>query len=246
MSGPLRLTVDKTSPVPLYHQVAQGLEDAIRSGELPPGTKLDNEIDLANRLNLSRPTMRKAMDQLVRAGLLVRKRGVGTQVVGTQVRRSLELTSLHEDLRRSGGAPGTDVLDFSVVPAEAEVALLLGLEPGDEVYHLVRRRSTDGDPLALMENWIPRGLCELTREQLAKEGLYSLMRGQGVNFQLAHQRVGAVGADALQAEQLGVEPGAALVSMHRTAMDDIGRPVETGRHVYRADKYSFELTLVQP
>ena len=82
MSGPLRLTVDKTSPVPLYHQVAQGLEDAIRSGELPPGTKLDNEIDLANRLNLSRPTMRKAMDELVRAGLLVRKRGVGTQVVG--------------------------------------------------------------------------------------------------------------------------------------------------------------------
>jgi DNA-binding GntR family transcriptional regulator len=246
MSGPLRLTVDKTSPVPLYHQVAQGLEDAIRSGELPPGTKLDNEIDLANRLNLSRPTMRKAMDQLVRAGLLVRKRGVGTQVVGTQVRRSLELTSLHEDLRRSGGAPGTDVLDFSVVPAEAEVALLLGLEPGDEVYHLVRRRSTDGEPLALMENWIPRGLCELTREQLATEGLYSLMRGQGVNFQLAHQRVGAVGADDFQSEQLEVEPGAALVSMHRTAMDDIGRPVETGRHVYRADKYSFELTLVQP
>lgn len=245
MSGPLRLTVDKTSPVPLYHQVAQGLEDAIRSGELPPGTKLDNEIDLANRLNLSRPTMRKAMDQLVRAGLLVRKRGVGTQVVSSQVRRSLELTSLHEDLQRSGGSPSTDVLDFARIPADDEVALLLGIAPGDEVYHLVRLRGTDGEPLALMENWIPCALCELTREQLEQEGLYSLMRGQGVNFQLAHQRVGAVSADAFQAEQLGVEPGAALVSMHRTAMDDLGRQVETGRHVYRADKYTFELTLVQ-
>ncbi|MFI7481990.1 GntR family transcriptional regulator [Kocuria sp. M1R5S2] len=245
MSGPLRLTVDKSSPVPLYHQVAQGLEDAIRTGVLPPGTKLDNEIDLANSLNLSRPTMRKAMDQLVRAGLLVRKRGVGTQVVGTQVRRTLDLTSLHEDLQRSGGRPSTDVLDFATVPAEEEQALLLGLEPGEEVYHLVRRRSTDGKPLALMENWIPTRLCELSRERLESDSLYALMRAQGINFQLAHQRVGAVNATPFQAEQLEVVPGAALVSMHRTAMNDLGRPVETGRHVYRADKYSFELTLVQ-
>lgn len=245
MSGLPRLTVDKSSPVPLYHQVAQGLEDAIRSGELPPGTKLDNEIDLANRLNLSRPTMRKAMDQLVRAGLLVRKRGVGTQVVGSQVRRSLELSSLHDDLQHTGSAPTTEVLDFARVPAGDEVAALLGMQPGEEVYHLVRLRSADGEPLALMENWVPSSICELSREQLVRNGLYSTMRGQGVNFQLAHQRVGAVGADGFQAEQLRVEPGAALVTMSRTAMDDLGRPVETGHHVYRADKYSFELTLVQ-
>ena len=96
-----------------------------------------------------------------------------------------------------------------------------------------------------MENWIPSALCELSREQLEASGLYTVMRGQGISFQLAHQRVGAVGADPFQAEKLGVEPGSALVSMHRTAMDDLGRPVETGRHVYRADKYSFELTVVQ-
>lgn len=245
MAGPLHLSVDKTSPVPLYHQVAQALENAIQSGELPPGTKLDNEIDLAARLNLSRPTMRRAMDQLVRAGLVVRKRGVGTQVVGTQVRRSLALTSLHEDLQRTGGRPSTEVLDFARVPAGEDVAQLLGLGAGDEVYHVVRLRSTDGEPLALMENWIPGALCELSRGQLEASGLYAVMRGQGVNFQLAHQRVGAVGADPFQAEKLGVEPGSALVSMHRTAMDDLGRPVETGHHVYRADKYSFELTLVQ-
>ncbi|MEB2620500.1 GntR family transcriptional regulator, partial [Kocuria rosea] len=223
MSGSLPLTVDKTSPVPLYHQVAQGLEIAIRSGELQPGTKLDNEIDLANQLNVSRPTMRRAMDELVRAGLLVRKRGVGTQVIGPQVRRSLELTSLHEDLQRTGSRPTTDVLDLTRIPAGEEVALLLGIVPGEEVYHLVRLRSTDGEPLALMENWVPARICELSREQLAQDGLYSTMRGQGVTFQLAHQRVGAVSADAFQAEQLGVEPGAALVSMHRTAMDDLGR-----------------------
>lgn len=245
MAAPLRLAVDKNSPVPLYHQVAQALEDAIRTGELPPGTKLDNEIDLANRLNLSRPTMRKAMDQLVRAGLLVRKRGVGTQVVGSQVRRSLELSSLHDDLRSSGGSPTTAVLDLARVPADEETAQLLGLSPGDEVYHLRRVRSTDGEPLALMENWVPCSRCELDRERLEQDGLYALMRAQGVTFQLAHQRVGAVAADEEQAALLGVEPGAALVSMTRTALDDVGRPVETGRHVYRGDKYTFELTLVQ-
>ena len=86
---------------------------------LPPGSRLDNEIDLAAQLNLSRPTMRKAMDELVRSGLLVRKRGVGTQVVSSQVRRPLELSSLFDDLSNNGSKPTTEVLSFSHDEADA-------------------------------------------------------------------------------------------------------------------------------
>ena len=103
----LGLNIDRSSPVPLYHQVVQGIEAAIHSGVLEPGSRLENEIDLAAQLNLSRPTMRKAMDELVRSGLLVRKRGVGTQVVSSQVRRPLELSSLFDDLTNNGKKPTT-------------------------------------------------------------------------------------------------------------------------------------------
>src|SRR6185437_12009546 len=89
------------SPVPLYFQVAQRLEQMIESGELATGTRLENEIDLADRLGLSRPTMRRAIESLVGKGLLVRKRGVGTQVLHPKVQRQVELTSLYEDLAQT-------------------------------------------------------------------------------------------------------------------------------------------------
>src|SRR3990170_4004234 len=96
------VSVDRTSPVPIYHQVALQLEALIVAERLPPGARLANEIDFADRLGVSRPTMRAAIGYLVERGLLVRKRGVGTQVVRAQVNRSLALTSLHDDLLHAG------------------------------------------------------------------------------------------------------------------------------------------------
>src|ERR1700749_5360559 len=110
------LRVDRNSPVPLYFQVAQHLEHLIESGEMPTGPRLENEIDLADQLGLSRPTMRRAIQYLVDRGLLVRKRGVGTQVVHAKVRRQVELTSLYDDLDKNKRAPTTPVLRFKRAP----------------------------------------------------------------------------------------------------------------------------------
>ncbi len=245
MANSLNLSIDRSSPVPLYHQVVQGIQAAITSGELEPGHKLENEIDLAAGLNLSRPTMRKAMDELVRAGLLVRKRGVGTQVVSSQVRRPLELSSLFDDLTAQGSKPTTDILTFSHIEADEEVCTKLGLAAGAKVYHFTRLRKVSGKPLALMENWVRNDIVDIDEAGLGKQGLYSILRNGGVNFSLATQRIGATIATDLQARLLETTPGAALVTMERTAVDDTGRLVETGRHVYRADQYTFEMTLVQ-
>lgn len=245
MAASLNIPIDRSSPVPLYHQVVQGIEGMIRNGSLEPGSRLENEIELAAQLNLSRPTMRKAMDELVRAGLLVRKRGVGTQVVASQVRRHLELSSLFDDLSRGGKKPSTKVLSFQHGPAEPDVAATLQLPTGVGVYHFTRVRSVEGKPLALMENWVRDDVAELTEVGLREQGMYQLLREAGVNFRLANQRIGAAVADEHQASLLEAAPGSALVTMERTAVDDTGRSVETGRHVYRADSYSFEMTLVQ-
>jgi DNA-binding GntR family transcriptional regulator len=245
MSTELNIPIDRSSPVPLYHQVVQGIEAAIHSGALESGSRLDNEIELASKLKLSRPTMRKAMDELVRSGLLVRKRGVGTQVVSSQVRRHLELSSLFDDLKRTGQKPTTEVLEFRHGAADPDAAEALDLPAGVNVYHFTRLRCVGGKPLALMENWVRDDITEITEDGLRKLGLYQILRDAGVNFRLATQRIGATVADKRQAGLLETTPGSALVTMERTAVDDAGRNVETGRHVYRADSYSFEMTLVQ-
>lgn len=245
MSNSLNVNIDRSSPVPLYHQVVKGIEEAIHNGILVPGSKLENEIDLAAALNLSRPTMRKAMDELVRSGLLVRKRGVGTQVVASQVRRPLELSSLFDDLSAAGSKPSTTILAFDHSEASLEMLEKLTLKSGAKIYHFNRLRKVNGKPLALMENWVRDDITALDESLLSTRGLYSILRDGGVNFRLAQQRIGASIATKYQAEQLETRIGAALVTMERTAVDDTGRMVETGRHLYRADEYSFEMTLVQ-
>ncbi|MCW2916108.1 MAG: DNA-binding transcriptional regulator, GntR family [Actinomycetia bacterium] len=239
------VTVDRNSPVPLYFQVAQQLEAAIRDGDLPPGSRLENEIQLADRCGLSRPTVRQAIQHLVDKGLLVRKRGVGTQVVQPQVRRSIELTSLYDDLEAAGREPRTQVLEFGVVPAGDDAAKALGVTPGTEVVRLRRLRLTGSEPLALMTNYLPAGVLDVTANVLSERGLYETLRATGVNLRIAHQTIGARAAGASEARLLEERRGVPLLTMTRTAYDDEGRAVEYGTHVYRATRYSFALTLVE-
>jgi DNA-binding GntR family transcriptional regulator len=238
------IRVDRSSPVPLYFQVAQRLQELIESGQLTPGTRLENEVSLADRLGLSRPTMRQAIQYLVDKGLLVRKRGVGTQVVHARVRRTVELTSLYDDLHRTHQQPRTEVLKLGEVAAPDEVAVALALPSGATVLHIERLRYAQGEPLAIMRNYLPADLLRVTQEQLAGQGLYQLMRSAGIRLRLADQTIGARKATAEEARSLGEIRGAPLLTMVRTAYDDAGRAVEYGQHAYRASHYSFELTLV--
>ena len=242
--APVSLDLDRSSPVPLWFQAAQQLEAAIDRGDLRPGQRLDNEVELAVRFGLSRPTLRKAIEQLVGQGLLVRKRGVGTQVVQSQVKRPVELSSLFDDLASADRQPSTRVLSCREVPADDAVAAALGLALGEPVVAVERLRSADGTPLAILRNWLPTDVGELTAALLAEHGLYALLRRYGVHLRIANQRIGAAAADATQARLLGTRRGDPLLTMERVSYDDTGRPVELGRHRYRADSYSFEITVV--
>ncbi|MBT0771683.1 GntR family transcriptional regulator [Kineosporia sp. J2-2] len=244
-TGVPAIRLDRASPVPLWSQLSRQIEQAVLAGDLAPGDRLDNEVSLARELGLSRPTVRQAIQVLVDQGLLVRRRGVGTQVVHGQVRRSLELTSLHDDLTRSGRRPGTRVLGLRQVPADPDVAAELRLEPGAPVWALERLRHVDGEPLAVMRNHVPAGVADLSTFDLEAEGLYASLRRAGVTPAVAHQRIGARRATAAEATLLGESRGAPLLTMRRTLLDNAGRPVELGSHGYRPGRYAFEATIVQ-
>lgn len=242
----ITVSLNRLSPVPLYHQLSHQLKAAISSGELPKGTFLGNELVLAEQWQVSRPTVRRAIQDLVDDGLLVRRRGIGTQVVNDQVRRPFSLTSLHEDLVASGRRPSTRVLAVERVRAPADIAEALGVRTGARVVHLSRLRSAGSQPLAVMSNWLPLELGgELTAEVLEARGLYSILRDRGVRPHYAVQRLGARAATEPEALLLGVAVGAPLVTMWRAMQDDTGRPVEVGDHAYDAAHYSVEMSVVE-
>jgi DNA-binding GntR family transcriptional regulator len=235
--------VDRTSPIPLYFQVASRLQHLIEIGEIPVGTRIENEIDLAERLGVSRPTTRRAIQYLVERGMLVRKRGVGTQVVHPKVRRPVQLSSLYDDLVSAGRAPSTEVLKFELMPASDAIAQALSVPEGAEVTWIERLRYDGDEPLALMQNAVPVDVLRLRQEDLNQHGLYELLRRAGFPPRMASQVVGARAATSAEARILHESRGAALLTMTRTAWDANGRAIEYGSHVYRASRYSFELTL---
>jgi DNA-binding GntR family transcriptional regulator len=237
------VSIDRSSPVPLYFQLAQHLEAEIRSGSLPVGTRLENEVALARELGLSRPTVRAAFGYLAERGMVARKRGYGTVVTREKLNRDVQLTSLHDDLIRAGQQPATKVLRNEVAVASESVAAALELPEGSLVICLERIRFADGEPIALMHNFLPAALVRLNDEALETHGLYEILRAAGIALTSATQRMSAKNALAAEARLLDEPRGAALLTIERTVLDDRDRPVEFGQHVYRASRYSLRTSL---
>jgi GntR family transcriptional regulator len=236
----LGIQIDRSSPVPLYHQLAEQLRSAITDGELQPGDAFENEVGLGERLHLSRPTVRRAIQELVDQGLLLRRRGLGTTVAARKVHRRAELTSLWDDLARAGSHPRTRVLSHELVQDE-RIAAALDLPPDTEFLSVVRLRSSDDTPLAVLRNWLPPAQNDITREELEDAGLYAVLRRRGVRPVVAHQSIGARMPTAAERRHLGIRGSEPVLTMTRSAFDAVGNPVEFGDHCYRSASYSIEV-----
>ncbi len=239
--GPL----DRSSPIPLYFQIAESLTEAIQSGAVAPGERLDNELELAERLRVSRPTVRQAVQRLVQQGLVIRRRGLGTVVVGPRILRPVALTSLYDDLATAKRHPATAVLNSGQIEADDELAKILALAVGTPVLSIERLRSAGETPLAIMHNYLPAKLLQdKTAEDLEKGGLYELLRSLGIQLHAADQVIGARRATAQEARLLQAPRNATVLTVTRTTFDPAGVPVEYGRHAYLAERYSFKMSLV--
>lgn len=233
--------ISRDSPTPLYHQVAEHLRGLITAGEVAAGERLPNEIALAQSFSLSRPTMRQALDELVRDGLISRRRGVGTIVTPHHFRRSAKLTSVFEDLLRAGLAPTTRTLSAAVEEGPHHVAETYGLGADDRVVALERLRSADGVPLVLMRNWLPIRYAFLVSRDV--DSLYQAMRERGDVPVTARKAITACAAARRPAELLGVRRGSPLLRVRHVGYAGDGRVLDVGDHLYRADEYAVEVVV---
>lgn len=238
------IELDRASPTPLYHQVARELERAISDGRLGRGDFLANELALAEQWQVSRITLRRSIQELVEAGLLVRRRGVGTQVVNDQLPQA-RLVSLYEDLAERGLRPTTQVLRFETVVPDDRVNELLGQPPGSSALFVERCRFADGKRLAIMRNWLILDVApDLSVDRLESDGLYRLLRAGGTWPHCVTRRVSARVAGEEEAGLLEVAVGDPILALESRMQDRSGRRVEVSEQIYDGNAYTMEMSIV--
>lgn len=225
---------------PRYVQLRRRLEEGIGAGILPPNSSLPPERELAEITDLSRVTVRKAIQELVRDGLVEQRQGSGTFIrepVARMEQSLSHLTSFTEDMALRGMDTTSKWLERGVfVPTEQE-ARALGLGAADEVARIYRLREAGGRPMALERASLPLDILPNPLE--VKTSLYEVLDRHGVRPIRAVQKISAINIEAREADLLGVVEGAAGLSIERTSFLESGRAAELTCSLYRGDAYDF-------
>lgn len=231
--GPL----DSRGAGPLYRKLQEGLRSAIQRSLLQPQEALPPERDLAAEFDVSRITVRKALDALVAEGLLTRRQGAGTFVAGRVEKQFSKLTSFSEDMAARGQSVRSEWLLREAGAVRPDESLALGLGPGSRVYRFHRIRFADDMPMALEYSTIA-GFA-LDGPDAVGKSLYAALEATGYRPKRALQRLRAVLFSKEQARLLGIEAGSAGLYIERRSFLEDGRAVEATQSWYRGDAYDF-------
>ncbi len=229
--------LDETSAQPLYQQLQRALRGAIENGIIGPDDALPPERDLAEMLGVSRITVRKAIDELVEDGLLIRKQGSGTFVSNRVEKNFAKLTSFSEDMRARGREPRSVWLNRAEGTVTPEESLTLRSSPGTPVFRFHRIRYADDAPMAL-EYATVIASC-LTSLETVESSLYEALERTGNRPVRALQRLRAVLLTAEQAKLLKAQEGEAGLLVARVGYLKDGRAVEYSQSYYRGEIYDF-------
>lgn len=244
----LALPLDDANPTPLYLQLQQSIEDAVRKGSLKADDALPGERDLAKQLGISRVTVRKAITGLVKKGVLVQRWGSGT-FIAPQMRLEQplsRLSSFTDDMSARGLQSSAVLLSRSSGQASPDELMALGLSPGETVSRVNRLRLANGIPMAIEHAVVPSRF--LPDPALVKQSLYAALHEQGCMPTRALQRLHAVLVTEEQASLLHVSPQSPALYIERRSFAATGEVVEFTSSYYRGDAYDFvaELTISPP
>jgi GntR family transcriptional regulator len=233
------MSTNPQSVVPLYYQVERDLASSITDGTLAPGSQLPSEEELVRKYGVSRTTVRKAVEQLGRLGLIEIRRGRGTFVRAEKITQEFtELTGFVEDMLAMGLHPSAKVLGKATVAASEEVARQLRVPIGTEVVQIRRVRKADGVAVSLDETYLPAPLGQkILENDLEVYPIFSLLEGKYDTPLLeADYRLEAVAATPAVAAALGVKEKSPILLVERVSYTTDRRPVDYEKLFYRGDK----------
>jgi GntR family transcriptional regulator len=232
--------IDHRSKLPLYYQLYEILREQILGGRYQPGDMIAPESELIEHYQVSRTTVRQVLDLLVNEGLVYRQRGRGTFVSHRTLEEGLtRIVSFTEDMEQRGFKPGTKVLFSGLVPAPAEIAGKLRIEPSEPLARIERLRLADGEPLSIEESFLVHrffpGILDFDH---AAKSLQERTREYGIRWGGAKQIIRAVQAWPDIARILSLPRKEALLYIERVSFTQNHIPAEYLKIYYRGDRYS--------
>lgn len=238
--------LDPNSPVPLYYQVSELIRHAIGRGDFKPGDLIPPELEIARNLRVSRQTVRQAVAELVREGLLERRRGLGTFVARPYLEQSLGgFYAFAKEMQERGLTYRTELLGWSLEPATERTSERLPLAPGrDLVLRFVRLRYLEDEPLILETTHLPEPMGkELAKEEVERSSLYDLLESKcGLVVTHARETIRPITLERKEARLLGADAGSPAFFVDRLAFAG-ERPVEWRESIIRGDRYLYSVEL---
>jgi GntR family transcriptional regulator len=237
--------INKSLPIPLYYQLKQILSEYIRGRKV--GSPIPTEEDLCRRYNISRPTVRQAINELVVEGYLQRRKGKGTYISQPKIHQDfmVVLESFNGEMLHKGLMPGTKVLAANIIRATACVCEALKLQENDEVIHLERLRSVNGEPLVIVDTYLPPNQLDgILEKDFEVNSLYTIIeKDYSYTIEKATRTLEPRIANEYEAKMLRIRKGDPIQYIETVAYLKDGDPIEFSIARYRGELTRFSFTL---
>jgi len=240
------ITIDHKSALPLHMQVEEMLRKMIEQPEYQNGKLLPNEVLIANKLGISRNTVRQAANKLVHEKLLVRKKGVGTKVAKNSITTKLnKWTSFTHEMDEKGVVFKNYSLKVSRVSPDKDVKQFFNIGDDAKVIRLERLRGLNKGPVVYFISYFhPRvGLTE--NEDFSKPLYETLEKDHHVTVAVSKESISAILANKKLAEKLSIDEGAPILFRKRLVCDPGDRPIEYNLGYYRADSFTYTIDIAR-
>jgi len=239
--------LNPNSKLPLYHQLYEIFQDKILAGDWKPDDMIPPESELIAAYGVSRITVRKVLDMLVKEGHIRRERGRGTFVAQPRLEHGMtRIVSFTDDMRQRGFTPSTRIIFSGLVPAPANIAEALNVAIGEEVARIDRLRLADEEPMCVEESFlVHRFMPGILEHDFSRMSLREVKQAEyGIRWSRATQTIQAIAAPPETARLLSIKAGAPLLFFERVSRQQDDVPVEFLRVYYRADRYALHNELV--
>lgn len=243
--------LDRSTPIPLYYQLKGFLLEEIKNGTYPVGSCIPTELEIKERFNISRTTIRQAINSLVQEGWLERKSSKGTFVTTPRSNRIpgyiRTFEPFYQQVKKTGKTASTELLDLKIINASEEQAALLEINPNEKLIYMFRRRFADSVPLVLIENYLPYSMCSfILSHDFEKESLHEILSQRPETMPYLVRNIISAEKSALNdSELLSIPVGSPVLNFQTISRTADNRLVDHAFSRYQGELNKYEVELCQ-